>query len=199
MKHFNSYLETVDLQKVEEFCRNYGKLKTFSADETFQKAGGNVRRFGYLVSGSIRYSCCDGNGRMHTVGYAFDNSFFADYSAFLRDIPAKLEITFIEKSEVYVVPSETIRSFVTSDIGQEHIFRLLSEDLFIRMEARMLDFYIKSPEERYIGLLQDCPDLFRRITLKEIAQYIGITPETLSRIRHRLTVRKAELENLPGG
>lgn len=199
MEHSNSYLKTADLKSIEEFCRLHGAHMTFMPGETFQKAGVKVRSVGFLVRGGIRYSCSDSNGMAHIVGYVFDNGFFADYSSYLRDIPARLEITFAEETEAYIVSAEKLRDSTISGIGPEKMLRLVSEDLFVRTETKMLEFCTRTPEERYIGLLQDSPDIFRRIPLKDIARYIGIAPETLSRIRRRITVRKAEEEHLPGG
>lgn len=68
----------------------------------------------------------------------------------------------------------------------QRLGRLIAEELFVEMYGRLLQFYCDTPEQRYIKLLQRCPNLPQYITLKEIASYLGVTPETISKIRRKL-------------
>lgn len=64
--------------------------------------------------------------------------------------------------------------------------RLVAEEIFIAQYKRLLEFYCDTAEQRYIVLLQRCPNFQQQITLKEIASFLGVTPETVSHIRRKL-------------
>lgn len=187
MRHLNSYLNTVDILPLKEYCMAVGRLSEYSPGECFQTGGCSVRSFGFLVSGSVRYCCQAADGREFNVGYAFDEAFIGDYSAYLRGAPADMSISVLDKASVWVISGEQLHDFVCSSEENRDLFSNIANDLFIRMQDRLLDFYILSPEERYIKIMRESPYLFTRIALKELASYIGITPEALSRIRKRIS------------
>ena len=68
----------------------------------------------------------------------------------------------------------------------QHLGRLATEEQFIEVYKQLLDFYCETPEQRYIALLERCPDLPQYIAIKEIASFLGVTPETVSHIRRKL-------------
>lgn len=68
----------------------------------------------------------------------------------------------------------------------QRLGRYIAETMFAEIYQRLLGFYYDSPEQRYQALMKRCPNLQELITLKEIALFLGVTPETLSRIRKKL-------------
>ena len=67
----------------------------------------------------------------------------------------------------------------------QRLGRRIAETMFAEIYQRLLRFYCDTPEQRYQALMKRCPDLQERISLKEIALFLGVTPETLSRIRKK--------------
>ena len=74
-------------------------------------------------------------------------------------------------------------------MNTQRLGRLVAEEHFIEIYRRLLGFYCETAEQRYISLLKRCPNLPQYITLKEIASFIGVTPETVSNIRRKLRHR----------
>lgn len=199
MKHLNSYLKTVDISSLKEYFIKNGCLVQYSEGDVFQEEGLHVKRFGFLVNGSVRYCCNSHEGRSHIVGYAFDDAFIGDYSAFLSGKKSGITIKVAEETAVYVLTVAQLVEFINLKPENLLLFKNMAEDMFLTMRDRLLTFYTMSPEERYIKLLHDTPYLLNRISLKEIASFIGVTPEALSRIRRRIMKRDNRACRLPGG
>ena len=70
----------------------------------------------------------------------------------------------------------------------EVLFRKLSEELFVKQQINFDSFKTSSPEQRYLNLLQSRPDLIQRVPQHQLASYLGITPESLSRLKARILV-----------
>lgn len=71
----------------------------------------------------------------------------------------------------------------------QRLGRRIAETMFAEIYQRLLRFYCDTPEQRYQALMKRCPDLQERISLKEIALFLGVTPETLSRIPQKTTAK----------
>ena len=182
----NSYLNYVDISPLKEFFLREGNLVHYAAGDVFQEAGAAVSRFGYLLSGSVRYQYPGEDGRVHTVGYAFDEAFIGEYSSFLLGRRASRCVRVAEESDIYVAGSGKLEEFIASCSENSLMFRKIAENLFVSMQDRVMMFYVMSPEERYLKVVREMPLLLKRISLKELASFIGVTPEALSRIRKRL-------------
>ena len=78
-----------------------------------------------------------------------------------------------------------MNDFWETDMNTQRLGRNIAETMFSEIVQRLYSFY-DTPEQRYITLMQRCPQLQERLTLKEIASFIGVTPETVSRIRKNL-------------
>ena len=72
----------------------------------------------------------------------------------------------------------------------QRLGRLVAEEVLIEIYGRLLDFYCDTAEQRYISLLKRCPSLPQYIPLKEIASFLGVTPETVSHIRKKILLEK---------
>lgn len=185
-QHFNTYMDKADYSPFREYCMKYGTLKEYAKKEYFLHKGDKANWLGYIQEGYVRYTCTDYEGNVHIVGYSFDEDFAVDYSSFLNQSKAKLDIQVIAKSRMYVITLEQFNEFFDSNFENQKLGRRANEELFIAIYDRLLDFYLYSPEERYVRLMKKYPFLKDKLPMKEIASFIGISGEALSRIRKRL-------------
>ena len=88
--------------------------------------------------------------------------------------------------KIYYVPLEEVRKFFNTNEDAQIAGRVLAEELFMVAYTRLLDFYCKNTEELYMDLTERCPDFQDYITLKEMASFLQVTPETISHIRNSI-------------
>lgn len=87
---------------------------------------------------------------------------------------------------MYVITFEQFNEFINCSFDNQVLDRCISEELFVTIYDRLLDFYLYSPEERHVRLMKKYPFLKDKLPMKEIASFIGISGKALSRIRKRL-------------
>lgn len=179
-------MDKADYSPFREYCIRNGVLKEYRKKDYFLHMGEKANWLGYIQEGYVRYTCTDYEGNVHIVGYSFEEDFAVDYSSFLDQNKALLDVQIMEKTRMYVITFEQFNGFINCNFENQKLGRRMSEELFITMYDRLLDFYLYSPEERYLKLVKKYPFLKDKLPMKEIASFIGISGEALSRIRKRL-------------
>ena len=186
MEHLNSYLDNVDCSALVEFCRQEGREAVLRRREYFGRRYTQALCLGYIEQGGIRYAATDAAGRSHTVGFSFEGDFAADYSAFLRRAPALIDMIALENTRMRVITYSQYADFIGRNQETCRLGRQVAEQLFITVCDRLLKFYLMTPQQRYEDLIARYPYLSERLTSREIASFVGITPEALCRIRRRM-------------
>lgn len=133
----------------------------------------------------FRLSHIDADANEWIVGYSFVNDFVCDYPSFIKQTTSTVNIQATTECEVYLLSLNRLNQFWETDMDTQRLGRQIAETMFAEIYQRLLGFYCNSPEQRYQSLMKRCPDLQEKLSLKEIAQFLGITPETLSRIRKK--------------
>jgi CRP-like cAMP-binding protein len=162
------------------------KSLTVKKDEFFLRAGEIPHYIGFNVSGLLRLYYIDYNGIETNKHFCFENTLVISYSAFLLRGESKLFIQALEDTQLFVIDHATYSELLNSHIGWQIAARKLAEMLFILKEKRESELLINTAQERYLQFLEDYPNLEQRLNQYHIASYLGITPESLSRIRSTL-------------
>ena len=147
---------------------------------------GNICRYLYFVEqGAIRgFYNLDGKEITHWFG--FENDFVTSFHSFITGEAAIENIQFLEYSIVWAIPKEKIQGLFDRFHETERLVRIVYEKYYIRLEERFVNAQFKTAAERYENLLQQAPHILTRVPLGYIAAYLGITQETLSRIRSKV-------------
>ena len=169
MEDFNKYTSHINYSPIVDFTLQQGKETSYKKGEYFVRQGEACKIMGFVVSGSFRYCCVNSLGESSIVGYV--------------DIQALCDCT------VYVINHSQLADFYDINNDHQKLGRRIAETLLWEIYDRMISMYSLTPEERYLDIINRCPDLLKLITLKELASYLLIRPETLSRIRRKV-VRK---------
>lgn len=137
----------------------------------------------FINKGILRVIITDTEGTEHTVHFALENQFIADYTGFMLQQPSLYALQAITDLEVVTLPRSAI------NWGYEHLEqgdrlgRLIAEYYFIYQDNRIKNSYARTPKERYDSITDVFPNIHNRVPQKLIASYLGITPVHLSRLK----------------
>ncbi|MDB5195965.1 MAG: Crp/Fnr family transcriptional regulator [Flaviaesturariibacter sp.] len=147
--------------------------------------GQRCRHLYFLESGALRgYYNLEGKEVTHWFG--FENDFVTSFHSFITGAPAVENVGLLEGSILWSISKERLTDLLNTHHELERLLRIAYEAYYIRLEERFVNAQFKTASERYTELLQQRPHLIERVPLGFIASFLGISPETLSRIRSRL-------------
>ena len=125
-------------------------------------------------------------GRQITHWFGFENDFVTSFHSFITGQPAVENIQLLEGSVLWVISKEKLTNLFNQYHEIERLVRIAYEKYYLRLEERFVNAHFKTAAERYENLLQQTPHILERVPLGYIASYLGISQETLSRIRGRI-------------
>lgn len=137
----------------------------------------------FIEKGIIRVKIYDLNGTEHTIHFAIENQFIADYRAFLTREKSRYQLEAMEATDVIVLPKDAIEWGYSHLKEGQKLGRLIAEFYFTYLDTRIEHLYTLSPIERYELMNQIFPNIHNRVPQHMIASYLGITPIHLSRIK----------------
>lgn len=158
-------------------------LKTFKKNEALSKPGPVPNEIFFINQGILRVIILDKNGTEHTIHFAMENQFIADYSSFILRQPSLYTLQAIEETEVVVMPRSAIEWGYANLAQGDRLGRLIAEFYFIYQDNRVKNLYARTPKERYDGIADVFPNIHNRAPQHMIASYLGITPVHLSRLK----------------
>lgn len=139
----------------------------------------------FITSGSFRSYFVDDKGIEHIYQIRLENSWISDLESFFSQRPSKYYIEALENSEMLCLSFERLEKLYEEVPILERYFRILFQKAYINALERLNATMWESAVDRYHDLLKEHKDIFQRVPLVYIASYLGITPESLSRIRKK--------------
>ena len=128
----------------------------------------------------------DGKGGEHNIQFAAENDWISDIGSFHSEKPSRLYIEAVEPSVVFQLAKADLIFLYRNHPKFNLIFRVIIENKFVDMQDRFLQTISSTAEERYLTFLEQYPNLSQRLPGTQIASYLGITPEFLSKIRQSI-------------
>jgi len=141
----------------------------------------------FVVSGLLKMYAVDRSGTKHNIQFASEEEWINDMGSFHLENPSRLYIEAIESSVILQIKKTDLIYLFTHYRKFNIDFRVIIENKFMEMQNRLLQNLIYTGEERYLLFLRQYPTLSNRLPNTQIASYLGITPEFLSKIRHSLS------------
>jgi CRP-like cAMP-binding protein len=187
MKEIVTYFNQIGIEEkdLEQFLKLL-KVKTYKSGDTILTNGQTDNYLSFLKSGIIRYFV-DHNGKELTFDFIFPNSFYCHYDSFYSRKPTQFNSEVLTDIEIYTIHFDDLTSLFQTCPFAKDLSRIAVEKLLERKVKRELSLLTNSPQERYLNLLKEQPKLLQHIPQKYLATYLGIVPETLSRIRKRIS------------
>ncbi|WP_439504714.1 Crp/Fnr family transcriptional regulator [Sediminibacterium sp.] len=167
-------------------------VKTFFSPKKIRKKQyllqeGNIcRHLAFVEKGLLRSYNVDDKGIEHMIHFAWEGWWMADMLSFLSIEPSTYHIDAIEDAELLLISKPDFEEMLLKVPVMERYFRILFQNNIISKERRLISSISNSAEEKFIHLSATNPELIKRIPQQLVASYLGITPETLSRIKNKL-------------
>lgn len=149
--------------------------------------GDVCKHYTFVVEGCFKMYGVGKKGMEHNIQFAAENDWIADIGSFYSEKPSKLFIEAIEPSLILQIKKQDLLFLYVNLPKFDRNFRVIIEDKFIELQNHMLENISSSAEERYLAFLEKYPKLALRLPNTQIASYLGITPEFLSKIRKNLS------------
>jgi len=139
----------------------------------------------FLLSGTVIYYQLTEKGEEVTTDFAFEGEWVTDNRSRISQTPSYLNIKAWEDTQVAFIYQNDLGLLFQRVPSMERVGRLLIERAYVKIVQISIDLQILSAEERYHKLVQESPQAFQRLPLYHIANYLGIAPKSLSRIRNK--------------
>jgi len=153
---------------------------------------GEVCRYEFFVNkGCLRSYYTDDKGLEHVAQFAIEDWWIGDMYSFLTATPARLNIDAIEDSEIVYFDKPSIEKVYAQVPKMEKFARMQLQNAFVANQRRIIESMSLDAEQRYCNFIERYAQMEQRLPLKQIASYLGITPESLSRIRSKYAKSKA--------
>lgn len=187
MGHIKEYYEKIlELQEQEwEFIASHFTKRVFEKNQIITRQGETENYLSFVETGIVRFYTPVQDNEL-TFNFSFDKEFTCAYDSFLTQTPSEYELQALTQSVVWQISYDDLQKVYTQTTAGNHLGRFASEKLFLAKSRRELSLLKHSAKERYLNLFKEQPEVLKFIPLKYIASYIGITPQSLSRIRRQI-------------
>jgi len=185
LSHVARYI-SLDEAEIEYFV-SLLKIRTIKKKEFLLQAGQPCTTINYVHAGTLRSFHQDINDNEVTIMFAIADWWITDMPCFINQRPAMTFIEAIDDSTVFQLTWEDLDALYVTVPKFERFFRILMQNSYIREQLRTLQNLSLPAEDRYAGFLEKYPAFARQLTQKQIASYLGITPEFLSAIRKKIS------------
>lgn len=187
IEHFESYLPLSAAEK--QLVETRATLRKIKRRQMILQEGFVCKHYAFVVEGCFRMYGVDKKGTEHNIQFAAENDWIADIGSFHSGKPSQLFIEAIEPSVVLQIGKEDLYFLYLSIPKLDRIFKVIIENKYVELQNRVLQNISSTAQERYLNFLEQYPTLSQRLPNVQIASYLGITPEFLSKIRKDLTVK----------
>jgi CRP-like cAMP-binding protein len=178
--------QIIDLSADEkEVTRSLFREEKFEKGELFLRDGAVCDRLGFVCKGIFRYYI-DQDGEDKTYNFAGEGDFICNYESLIKQLPSLKNIQAIEPSEVFVISKKDLDRFYAEVREGNRFGRVNIENVYAETICQLISHYTELPCDRYLKFLKNHSALRQRIPQYYIASYIGVKPQSLSRIRKRL-------------
>ncbi|MFL5807969.1 MAG: Crp/Fnr family transcriptional regulator [Flavisolibacter sp.] len=188
---FQRFDEKVELTNAEkELSKTFFIPKKLRRKQYQLQEGDVCKYLAFVEKGILRSYTIDNKGIEHIIQFAFEGWWIGDQYSFLTGEPSTYNIDVLEDVELLLLTKPAQDQMMDQLPKLERYFRLLLQNNLIANQRRLIGSLSKSADERYSDIIVSCPDIIQRVPQHMIASFLGITPETLSRIRKQKMERK---------
>ena len=178
----------LDLQVLREFCEREGEEIAYRKGDQLEREGDPARWFGFVTEGCFKYVTYGiSDDREHITWFSFEGEFAGDYPACLDGRPSQTTIKAMMPSRMLRVSGEQLVDFFRQDAEKMELRSICAEHVLRQRNQCYIDLHRATARERYELLLQRCPGIVEFLDLQDIASFLNVHPNTVSKIRRNIT------------
>lgn len=189
---FKMYVNAVSPITEEEWglIRERLRPRNFDSGDFIFRAGDTCDRMYYLLSGVVRAYFIDEEGKEFSWSFHYNlsqsramNRFVVDYAAYLRGEPTHYYFEVLSPAETLAIKKSDIERLYQESLYWNRFGRLVSEEVYYYTHRRSFSILTQAAKEKYQALMHNYPELFDLVPQKHLASFLGITPQSLSRLK----------------
>lgn len=186
-QHLQKHI-SVSSEKLGEFCALFEEKKV-KKKEILLEQGSICSEEIFVVEGLLRLFHTNNNGEEQTLQFGVEEWWFADLDSFFNQTPSRLSIQALEDSRILTL------SFKNRKLAEERftflneLTKTMLQKSYIALQNRLIDNLSKTADQRYLDYLYRYPHIVKRLSNIHIASYLGVSPESLSRIKSEISKR----------
>ena len=181
LSHIESLIHLNESEK--EYFISLLKFKRVRKRQYILQEGDVCRYETFIITGCLRSYFADEDDAEHVIMFGIENSWIGDGLSLLTGSPSAINIDALEDTEVFQVDKDSLERLYKEIPAFERFFRIKFQEAFIAEQQRVICNFTKSAQDRYLTFLERFPNLEQRISQRQIASFLGITPQFLSQVR----------------
>ena len=187
-----AHFAETDFFSDEEFEKliSFFTVTTIKKKEFFNNQGNLCRHLAFVNSGCLRAFHTDDKGDEFTMYFAFLNWWVGDKTSFYSGTPSRFSVQALEDSEIFYADKTKWEIALDEIPAFEKWYRVKTRKSYEATQQKIIDTQTETAEQKYLKLLKNAPDIVQRIPQYYIASYLGIKPQSLSRIRKNISKPK---------
>ena len=185
-KNISQHVELKE-KEFQQFAAPF-RLKKFKRKDVLLCEGERCNFEGFVLNGCFKIYFLNENGQEQILYFAVESWWITDLDSLVNDVPSMLNIEALEDSEVLLISKEDKEKLYETLPHVEKVFRIMIQRSSVALQRRILSLMNKTADKRYLEFLEKYPGLEQRITQQQVASYLGISHEFLSKIRKRIAL-----------
>ena len=179
---------SLDLETLREFCSREGEAVTYRKGDQLEREGDPARWLAFVENGCFKYVTHGiSDDKAHITWFSFEGEFVVDYPTFLYARPSQTTIVAMMPSRVIRVTGEQLEHYFDQSKETMKLRAIIAEHILFQFRSRYLDLHCTTARERYDLLMQRCPGIVKLLDLQDIASFLNVHPNTISKIRRDIT------------
>lgn len=182
-----SFQEHISLSDEEwELCKKEFRPKRMLKRQFLLQEGDICRELTFVEKGALFSYSVDSKGNQHVLRFAFDGWWIADLQSFFTKNPSTFNIEVLEDSELLMLDQKNHKKLLEEIPAYERYHRIILQNAYVALQQRVENALGLTAEEKYARLIKHNPEFMNRVPLNLVASYLGMSPETLSRVRGQM-------------
>lgn len=187
LSHIQNKVDITEEQKTE--LQSFFTLKKLRKKQYLLQEGDVCKYLSFVSKGLLKSYIFDEKGSEHINMFAFEGWWISDFNSFINQEKAVLNIDAIEETELLMITREDYENLMLKIPVMDRYFRILYQNSLVTKDYRLIVSNSFTAEEKYTQFAQKNPEVIQRIPHNLIASYLGLAPETVSRIRKKISLK----------